>query len=42
MVPFHILITQEEVDRSLGRPSGRWKDNIKMYLQEVGWVHGLD
>jgi hypothetical protein len=22
----------------LGRPRSRWKDNIKMDLQEVGWV----
>jgi hypothetical protein len=21
----------------LGRPKHRWEDNIKMYLQEVGW-----
>ena len=26
----------------LGRPSSRWKDNIKMDLREVGWGHGLD
>ena len=25
-----------------GRPRRRWEDNIKMYLQEVGWGHGLD
>jgi hypothetical protein len=23
--------------RKLGRPKHRWKDNIKMYLQELGW-----
>jgi hypothetical protein len=23
--------------RPLGRPRRRWEDNIKMYLQEVGW-----
>ena len=23
--------------RPLGRPSRRWKDNIKMDIQEVGW-----
>jgi len=26
--------------RPLGRPRGRWEDNIKMYLQNVG-SHGL-
>jgi hypothetical protein len=27
----------------VGRPEGRWEDNIKMDLQEVGWGgHGLD
>ena len=28
--------------RPLERPRGRWKDNIKMDLQEVGWGHELD
>jgi hypothetical protein len=23
--------------RTLGRPRGRWEDNIKMDLQEVSW-----
>jgi len=26
-----------DVKRPLARPSPRWEDNIKMYLQEVGW-----
>jgi hypothetical protein len=26
----------------LGRPRRRWEDNIKIDLQEVGWVPGLD
>ena len=26
----------------LGRPRRRWKDNITMDLQEVGWGHGLN
>jgi hypothetical protein len=25
-------------NRSVGRPSGRWKDNIKMDLQEIEWA----
>ena len=28
-------------NRLLGRPRRRWEDNIKMDLQEVGWV-GMD
>jgi len=27
---------KSEGKRPLGRPRRRWKDNIKMYLQEVG------
>ena len=36
------LVGKPEVKRPLGRPKRRWEDNIKMYLQEVGWGHGLD
>jgi hypothetical protein len=28
--------------RPLGRPMGRWKDNIKTDLREVGWGLELD
>ena len=28
--------------RPLGRPRHRWKENIKMHLQEVRWGHTLD
>jgi hypothetical protein len=31
-----------KVSKPLGRPRRRWEDNIKMYLQEVGWGHGRD
>jgi len=24
------------------RPRRNWEDNIKIYLEEVGWGHGLD
>jgi len=24
---------------SVGRPGNRWRDDIKMHLQEVGWGH---
>jgi hypothetical protein len=33
---FHSVIFLTE-RRPLGRPRRRWKDNIKMDLQEVGW-----
>jgi hypothetical protein len=26
-----------EGKRSLGRPTHRWEDNIKMDLREIGW-----
>jgi hypothetical protein len=32
-----ILVGKPEGKRPLGRPRHRWEDNIKMYLQEVGW-----
>jgi hypothetical protein len=28
--------------RPLGRSRHRWEDNIKIYIEEVGWGHGLD
>jgi hypothetical protein len=31
-----ILVGKPEVKESLGRPRRRWKDNIKMDLQEMG------
>jgi len=34
-------VGKPEVKRRLGRPRGRWEDNIKMYLQEVG-CGGMD
>jgi hypothetical protein len=32
-----ILTGRPEGDRSLGTPRHRWKDNIKIYLREIGW-----
>jgi hypothetical protein len=32
-----ILMGRPEGRRPLARPRRRWKDNIKMDLQEVGW-----
>jgi len=38
-----VLLGKPEGKRPLGRLRRRWEDNIKMDLQEVGWVcHGLD
>jgi hypothetical protein len=38
---YRILVGRPEGRRPLGRPRHRWKDNIKMDLQAVGWV-GMD
>jgi hypothetical protein len=35
-----VLVGKPEGKRSLGRPSRRWEDNIKMDLQEVGGGRG--
>jgi hypothetical protein len=37
---YRILVGRPEGRRPLGRPGSRWEDNIKMYLQDVGW--GMD
>jgi hypothetical protein len=39
---YRVLMGKIGGRRSLGRRRRRWKDNIKMDLQEVGWRHGLD
>jgi hypothetical protein len=31
------LVRRPEGKRLLGRPGLRWKDNIKIYLQNGGW-----
>jgi hypothetical protein len=33
---YRVLEGKPEGRRPLGRPRGRWKDNIRMNLQEVG------
>jgi len=33
---YRVLVGIPERKRSLGRPSRRWKDNIKMDLKEIG------
>jgi hypothetical protein len=37
---YRVLVWRPERKRTLGRPSRRWEDNIKINLQEVGW--GMD
>jgi hypothetical protein len=34
---YGVLVGEPEGKRPLGRPWHRWMDNIKMYIQEVGW-----
>jgi hypothetical protein len=34
---YRVLVGRPEGKSPLGRPRRRWKDNIKMDLQEVGW-----
>jgi hypothetical protein len=38
---YRVLVGKSEGKRSLGRPTCRWEDNIKMDLQEVG-CGGMD
>jgi hypothetical protein len=35
---YRILVGKPEGKRSLGRPTCRWVDNIKMDLRETGWT----
>jgi len=35
-----VLVGKPDGKRSLGKPKRRWKDNIKMELQEVGGGRG--
>jgi hypothetical protein len=34
---YRLLVGKPEGKRSLGRPRGRWMDNIRMDLGDVGW-----
>jgi len=38
---YRVLVGKHEGKRPLGRPMRRWKDNIKIDLQEVG-CQGMD
>jgi hypothetical protein len=37
-----VSVGKYEGERPLERPRRKWKDNIKMNFQEVGWEQGLD
>ena len=39
---YRVLMEKPEGKRRLGRPRSRWKDNIKMDIQEIGRICGLD
>jgi hypothetical protein len=39
---FRVLVKKPNGKRPLGRPRHKWKDNIEMDLQAVGWENGLD
>jgi hypothetical protein len=34
---YRVLVGKPEGKRQPGRPRRRWKDNVTMDLQEVGW-----
>jgi hypothetical protein len=34
---YRVLVGKIEGKRLFGRPRRRWEDNIKLYLQEVGY-----
>jgi hypothetical protein len=36
------MVGKHEGKKPLGRPRHRSVDDIKTYLQEMGWGHGLD
>jgi hypothetical protein len=39
---YRFLVRKSDGKRPLGRSKHTWEENIKMDLQEVGWVYGLD
>ena len=39
---YRVLVGKPEGKRPLGRPRRIWEDNIKMDLQDVGGLWGLD
>jgi hypothetical protein len=41
-IKFPLLHVEPEEYIPLERPRHRWEDDIKMDIQEKGWVRGLD
>ena len=41
-VVYRVLVGKSEGERPLESPRRKWKDNIKMDLQEVVWEQGFD
>jgi hypothetical protein len=39
---YRILVGKLDGKRQLIKPRQRWENNIKTYLQGVGWGHRLD
>ena len=39
---YTVSVWRTEGHRTLGRPRSRWKDIIKMELQEVEWEAGMN
>jgi hypothetical protein len=39
---YRVLVRNPERGRELGMPRRRREDNIKMYLREVVWGHGVN
>jgi hypothetical protein len=41
-IVYRVLMGKPEGNRPLGKPRRRWENNIKMDLQVVGWLGGMD
>ena len=39
---YRVLVGKPDGRRPLEKPRGRWENNIKMDLKEVGWGYALD
>jgi hypothetical protein len=39
---YRLLVRKPEQKKALGRPIRRWVDNIKVDLEEVGWIDWID
>jgi hypothetical protein len=36
------FVGKPEGKKTLGKPKRRWEDNVKNYIEDVGWGHGFD